>query len=77
MRIGAMMIDLDPLNIDDLYALEQEARRRRLRKTQKAEFQQRMNKLLKEAKDEGFTFIDNTCGFVREPDDFTILDEHL
>ena len=77
MRIGAMMIDLDALNIDDLRALEQEARRRRLRKMQKAEFQQRMNELLKEAKDEGFTFIDNTCGFVREPDDFTILDEHL
>jgi hypothetical protein len=77
MKIGAMMIDLDPLNIDDLYALEQEARRRRLRKMQKAEFQQRMNKLLKEAKDEGFTFIDNIRGFVREPDDFTIVDEHL
>lgn len=77
MRIGPMMIDLDVLNIDDLRALEQEARRRRLRKMAKAEYQQRMNELLKEAKDDGFTFIDNICGFVREPDDFTIMDENL
>lgn len=75
MRIGPMMIDLDALNIEDLRLLEHEARHMRIRKVQKAEYQRRMNELLKEAKNDGYTFIDNTCGFVREPDDFTILDE--
>ena len=75
MRIGPMMIDLDALNVEDLRTLEQEARRKRQRKMRQAEYQLRMNELLKEAKDDGFTFIDGMCGFVREPDDFTIMDE--
>lgn len=77
MKFGAMMINLDALNIDDLHALEQEARKRRLRKMRKADYQSRMNELLEEAKDEGFTFIDNVCGFIREPNDFTIIDEQV
>lgn len=75
MRIGPMVFNLDALNVEDLRILEQEVHRKRKRKTRQAEYQLRMNELLKEAHDNGFTFVDVKCGFVREPDDFAIIDE--
>lgn len=75
MRIGKIMIDADSMSIEELTMVINELRETRKRKEQARELQMKMNALILEAKEQGFTFIDNACGFVREVDDFTLYDE--
>lgn len=75
MRIGKIVIDTDDMTVDELTTIIVELRKIRTRKQRKEELQEKMNSLISEAQQEGFLFIDNTCGFVREPDDFNIMDE--
>ena len=75
MRIGKCVIDTDDMTVDELTAIIVEFRKIRARKMRKEELQEKMNSLISEAQEDGFLFIDNTCGFVREPDDFNIMDE--
>lgn len=75
MRIGKIMIDTDNMSIEELTMVINELRETRKRKEQARELQMKMNALILEAKEQGFTFIDNACGFVREVDDFTMYDE--
>lgn len=75
MRIGRTFIDTDNMSIEELTMTIKELRDIRKRKEQAHALQMRMNDLILEAKEEGFTFIDNACGFVREVDDFTVFDE--
>ena len=75
MRIGKFVIDTDDMTVDELTTIIVEFRQIRARKMRKEELQEKMNSLISEAQEDGFLFIDNTCGFVREPDDFDIMDE--
>lgn len=75
MRIGKIMIDTDNMSIEELTMVINELRETRKRKEQAQELQMKMNALILEAKEQGFSFIDNACGFVREVDDFTLYDE--
>lgn len=75
MRIGKIMIDTDNMTVEELTALIVEFRKIRARKQVELDLKTRMNNLILEAKEQGFTFIDNACGFVREVDDFTMYDE--
>ena len=75
MRIGKIMIDTDDMTVDELTTIIVEFRKIRARKMRKEELQEKMNSLISEAQQDGFLFIDNTCGFVREPNDFDIMDE--
>lgn len=75
MRIGKIMIDTDNMSIEELTMVINELRETRKRKEQAQELQMKMNALILEAKEHGFTFIDNACGFVREVNDCTLYDE--
>lgn len=75
MRIGKIMIDTDNMNEEELKTIINELSIIRARKREKATLRTRMNDLILEAKEKGFTFIDNACGCVREVDDFTLYDE--
>ena len=75
MRIGRLVIDTDDMTVDELTTIIVEFRQIRARKMRKEELQEKMNSLISEAQEDGFLFIDNTCGFVREPNDFDIMDE--
>lgn len=69
------MIDTDDMTIEEMTEVITELRNIRRRKEQAHALQMKMNELILDAKEQGFVFIDNTCGFVREPDDFNIMDE--
>jgi hypothetical protein len=75
MRIGRVMIDTDNMSDEELTTIINDLRAIRTRKREEAVLRKSMNDLILEAKEKGFTFIDNTCGFVREIDDFTLYDE--
>lgn len=75
MRIGKMMIDTDNMSDEELTVIIDNLRAIRTRKREETSLRKRMNDLILEAKENGFTFIDSTCGFVREVDDFTLYDE--
>lgn len=75
MRIGKIMIDTDSMSIEELTMVITELRNIRKRKEQAHALQMKMNDLILEAKEQGFTFIDKACGFVREVDDFALYDE--
>jgi len=75
MRIGKIMIDTDSMSEEELKIIINELSTIRARKREEATLRTRMNDLILEAKEKGFTFIDNACGFVHEVDDFTLYDE--
>lgn len=75
MRIGKIMIDTDSMSVEELTTLIAEFRKIRARKQIEFGLKTQMNDLILEAKEQGFTFIDNACGCVREVDDFTLYDE--
>lgn len=75
MRIGKVMIDTDNMSDEELTLIINDLRAIRTRKREEAILRKHMNDLILEAKEKGFTFIDNACGFVREVDDFTLYDE--
>lgn len=75
MRIGKIMIDTNSMSDEELTAIIDNLITIRARKRTETILRKHMNDLILEAKEKGFTFIDNTCGFVREVDDFTLYDE--
>lgn len=77
MRIGKTMIDTDNMSIEELKILEHELHQIRRRKEQAESFVNRMNELIAEAKQEGFSFINCNCGFVQEENDFVLYDERV
>ena len=75
MRIGKIMIDTNSMSDEELTAIIDNLITIRARKRTETILRKHMNDLILEAKEKGFTFIDNACGFVREVDDFTLYDE--
>lgn len=75
MRIGKIMIDTDNMSDEELTTIINNLRAIRTRKREEAILRKDMNDLILKAKEKGFTFIDNVCGFVHEVDDFTLYDE--
>lgn len=75
MRIGKTVLDTDNMTAEELTMYINALSRIRTRRTRQETLTQRMNDLILQAKADGFTFIDKDFGFVREVDDFTMLDE--
>ena len=75
MRIGRTIIDVESLSIEDCTAIIDEVRAIRARKRKAEELTNRMNELLTEAKENGFTFIDKDFGQVWTPQDVALYDE--
>ena len=75
MRIGKIMIDTDSMSIEELTMIITQLRNIRKRKEQAHALEMRMDDLILEAKDNGFTFIDKStcCALVGQ--DFTVYDE--
>lgn len=75
MRIGKTFLDTDNMTAEELTMYINALSRIRTRRIRQETLTQRMNDLILQAKADGFTFIDKDFGFVREVDDFTMLDE--
>lgn len=75
MKFRGVTIDTDSLSIEELKSLINELREVRARKELAMDFVRQMNDLILRAKEQGFTFIDRDCGFVREVNDCEVLDE--
>lgn len=75
MRIGKTILDTDNMTAEELTMYINALSRIRTRRARQETLTQRMNDLILQAKADGFTFIDKDFGFVREVDDFTMLDE--
>lgn len=75
MRVGKIMIDTDNMSLDEIGSLITALEAVHARKTREESLRKQMNRLIEQAKKEGFTFIDRECGFVHEVDDFTVFDE--
>lgn len=75
MRIGKTILDTDNMTAEELAMYINALSRIRTRRIRQETLTQRMNDLILQAKADGFTFIDKDFGFVREVDDFTMLDE--
>lgn len=75
MRIGKTILDTDNMTAEELTMYINALSRIRARRTRQETLTQRMNDLILQAKADGFTFIDKDFGFVREVDDFTMVDE--
>lgn len=74
-RIGATLIDTDSMSADDLTVLIDEFRRIRARKRRAEELASELEELVKEAKEEGFTFIEKDFGYLLTGSDYTVYDE--
>lgn len=75
MRIGRMMVDTDEMTIDELTILINDLRKIRARKQQIADFINRMDATIREAKEEGLVFLDKDYGNVLEEGDYVLFDE--
>ena len=75
MRIGKTILDTDNMTTEELTMYINALCRVRTRRIKQETLTKRMNDLILQAKADGFTFIDKDFGFVREVDDFTMLDE--
>ena len=75
MRIGKTVLDTDNMTAEEMTMWINGLRQVRARRGTQENLTKRMNDLILEAKENGFVFLDKTCGFVREVDDFTIFDE--
>lgn len=75
MRIGRMMIDTDNLSIVDMDTIIKELRAIRARKLKAEELKARMLELLTDAKENGFTFIDQDSDQIWAGYDIVVYDE--
>ena len=75
MRIGNAIINTDEMTVEELTAIITELRKLRDTKLQAQDLRDRMNGLIKEARDKHFAFIDKDFGYVRELNDFELYDE--
>ena len=76
MRIGRVIIDTDNMNIEDIDVIIKELREVRARKRKAEELISRMNELIADAKENGFTFVDKDFGQVWMGTDCTLYDEN-
>lgn len=74
-RIGPTLIDTDSMSIDDLTVLIGEFRRIRARKQRAEELANQLKELVKDAKEEGFTFIEKDYGCLLTGSDYVVYDE--
>ncbi len=74
-RIGATLIDTDSMSIDELTILIDEFRRIRARKRRAEELANQLEELVKDAKEEGFTFIEKDFGYLLTGSDYIVYDE--
>jgi len=75
MRIGRIMIDTDNMTVEELKVLERKFRAIRCRKELAEDFASKLNTLVAEAKEAGFTFVDKDFGQVIMGNDFMVYDE--
>lgn len=75
MRIGKTILDTDNMTTEEMTMWINGLRQIRTRRLRQETLTKRMNDLILEAKANGFVFLDKSCGFVHEVDDFTIFDE--
>jgi len=75
MKFRGVTIDTNSMSVEELKCLINELREVRARKELAMDFTRQMNDLILRAKEQGFTFIDRDCGFVREVNDCEVLDE--
>ena len=75
MRIGRTIIDTDNMTTEDVDVLIKELKKIRARKSYIDSLMSRMNSLLTDAKEHGFTFTDKDFGQVIRMDDLTLYDE--
>ena len=75
MRIGKTILDTDNMTTDEMKMWIDALRQVRARRIEQENLTAAMNALITEAKEKGFVFLDKSCGFVREVDDFTVFDE--
>lgn len=74
-RIGATLIDTDSMSTDELTILIDEFRRIRARKRRAEELTNQLEELVKDAKEEGFTFIEKDFGYLLTGSDYIVYDE--
>lgn len=75
MRIGRTIIDTDSMNIEELSVILTELHVIRARKIEAEELNNRMNNLLKEAKEKNFIFINEYTGQVLPQEYIKVIDE--
>lgn len=74
MRIGMKIIDIENLSVDDLTAVIDTARAIRERKRKAAALVSRLHSVVEDAREAGFDFVDKSCGFILNPNDFELYD---
>ena len=72
MRIGSVNVDLENLDSQELFRIEQEIRKLRKRRGEAELLHLRMTNLIKEAQDAGFSYKD--YGIVLLPEDIEVCD---
>jgi hypothetical protein len=75
MKIGRINIATENITIDELGQIINDLTRIRARKMKAEMFQEEMNKLIVDAKNAGFTFVDKDFGQVLQQGDFVMYDE--
>lgn len=75
MKMEKITIDPNNMSEEELRTIINNLCNIRDRKHEETLLRMRMNDTILAAKKKGFTFIDKDFGFVREVDDFTLLDE--
>lgn len=66
--------DTSLMTVDEIKNVIDDLRKIRARKERQFDYAQRMNALILDASENGFTFIDRDFGFVRTVNDFKIID---
>lgn len=74
-RIGPTVIDTDCMSVDDLTILIDEFRRIRTRKRRAEELAHQLEELVKDAKEEGFTFFEKDSGYLLADQNYEVYDE--
>ena len=75
MRIGRVMIDTDSMSIEDMNTILKELCAIRARKLKAEELKTRMMELLTDARENGFTFIDQDSDQIWTGNDIVVYDE--
>ena len=73
-KVGNALVDTENMSVEELKDVINVLRKVSDRKIAMRNYRERMNELIMLARNDGFDFIDKTCGFVREVDDFTVYD---
>ena len=73
-KVGNALVDTENMSVEELREVINVLRKVNDRKIAMRNYRERMNELIMSARNDGFDFIDKTCGFVHEIDDFTVYD---